>query len=67
MCRFRRAEAYGNVKWESNEDRKLAVVARGKFHIADDVFYNSITEIYNICGGRRTGPDKGSMLTIWPF
>lgn len=54
----------GGVKWESNEDRKLAVIARGKFHIADDVFYDSITEIYNICGGRRTGPDKGSKVKM---
>lgn len=50
----------GGVKWESNEDRKQSVIAKGRFHVADNVFYSSITEIYNICGGKRTGADKGS-------
>lgn len=49
----------GPLKWETNEDRKQAVVSKGVFDVKDDVFYGSITEIYNICGGKRTGKAKG--------
>ena len=49
----------GPLKWETNEDRKKATIAKGRFHVNDDVNYGSITEIYNICGGIRTGSEKG--------
>ena len=51
--------AAGRLKWETNEDRKKEILTRGIFNVKDDVSYSSITEIYNICGGRRSGKNKG--------
>ena len=48
----------GNLKWETNEDKKSAVINSGFFTVEDDVSYKGITEIYNICGGKR-GKYKG--------
>ena len=53
----------GGVKWETNEERKKAAIESGLFNIRDDVFYDSITEIYNLCGGRRTGKEKGKEVS----
>lgn len=47
------------LKWETNIDRKNTVIKLGRFHVDDDVSYATVTEIYNICGGKRTGLDKG--------
>lgn len=47
------------LKWETNEDKKNSVISLGRFHIDDDVSFDTITEIYNLCGGKRTGVDKG--------
>lgn len=43
----------GDLKWETNEDRKKKVIERGFFDVKDDVSYSGITDIYNICGGKR--------------
>ena len=53
------AEKGGFLKWETNNDRKKAVINLGRFHIDDEASFDTVTEIYNICGGRRTGVDKG--------
>ena len=53
----------GPLKWETNEDRKTVVKTNGIFREDDDVTYSSITEIYNICGGKRIGKDKGQPAT----
>ncbi len=53
----------GPLKWETNEDRKKVVKTNGIFREDDDVTYSSITEIYNICGGKRIGKDKGQPVT----
>ncbi len=45
--------------WETNEDRKAKVLEKHRFSTDDNVFYRSITEIYNICGGTRSGADRG--------
>ncbi len=53
------------LKWETNEDRKKIVLERGVFDVNDDVSYGSITEIYNICGGKRSrgaNGEKAKML-----
>lgn len=47
------------LKWETNEDRKRAVLEKGVFSVQDDVSYGSVTEIYNICGGKRSGRERG--------
>lgn len=57
-------EERGGVKWETNEERKNAVIESGLFNVKDDVFYNSITEIYNLCGGKRIGKDKGEKVSM---
>ena len=56
--------ALGPLKWETNEDRKRVVLDKGIFNVNDDVSYSSITEIYNICGGRRSGKDKGTKVKM---
>ena len=47
------------LKWETNEDRKKIVIGKGIFDVKDDVNYASVTEIYNICGGERSGRGNG--------
>ena len=59
-----RISAVAPLKWETNEDRKQKSLSRGVFSINDDISYNSITEIYNICGGKRTGGKKGTEVTM---
>lgn len=49
----------GGVQWETNKDRKEKIIRLGRFHVDDNVSFDTITEIYNICGGKRTGQDKG--------
>ena len=49
----------GPLIWETNEDLKSKAIKRGRFVVSDNIYYESITEIYNICGGKRTGPHKG--------
>lgn len=45
----------GGVQWVTNEQEKKNVRKRGIFNVADNAYYNSITEIYNICGGKVDG------------
>ena len=52
------ARKRGGIKWELNKEKKAIVKKRGTFRDTDDVDYNGITEIYNLCGGRRNGPHK---------
>ena len=47
------------LKWETNDQKIEKVRVRGYFDISDEVSYRNITQIYNLCGGRRTGLDKG--------
>ena len=47
------------LKWETNEERKRKILEKGVFDVNDDVSYASITEIYNICGGKRSGIERG--------
>ena len=54
----------GPLIWATNKDKKEDVKKRGWFNAADDVYFDSITEVYNICGGKRTGRDKGSNVTM---
>lgn len=49
----------GGVKWVTNEERKTEIICSRVFRVTDDVNYKGITEIYNLCGGRRNGPHKG--------
>ena len=46
------------LKWKTNEQEIDEVRARGYFDVKDDVSFKNITTIYNLCGGRRTGPKK---------
>ena len=48
------------LKWKTYEDKKEEVIRKGKFVVSDEISYPSVTEIYNICGGRRTGKEKGT-------
>lgn len=59
----KRVSAIPPLKWETNEDRKSVVKNKGVFSVDDDVYYESVTEIYNICGGKRTGKEKGKHVT----
>ena len=52
------------LKWETNEDRKQKVLEKGIFSVSDDVSYGTVTEIYNICGGKRSGRDRGTKATM---
>lgn len=52
------------LKWETNDDRKAVAIKKGQFCADDDVFYDSITEVYNLCGGKRSGPEKGKDATM---
>ena len=49
----------GGVTWITNEQEKEIVKKRGYFMDTDEADYKGITEIYNICGGCRTGADIG--------
>ena len=44
----------GGLKWHTNEEKIEDVKQRGIFDIEDDVTYETITKIYNICGGSRS-------------
>lgn len=48
------------LKWLTYKERKEEVLRKGVFSISDEISYPSITEIYNMCGGRRSGKAKGS-------
>lgn len=50
----------GPLKWESNAEKKRIVEGKGRFSAKDDVYFDTVTEIYNICGGKRTGNEKGT-------
>ncbi len=59
IIRQKIADRGEELRWETNNDRKKAVVSLGRFHVDDDVSFDTVTEIYNICGGKRTGREKG--------
>ena len=48
------------LKWPTYKERKEEVIKKGVFSISDEISYPSITEIYNMCGGKRSGKAKGS-------
>ena len=63
-------EEKGGIKWETNEERKNAVINRGVFNINDNVYYSSITEILEICGkkikqARRCGYTLNNDDYLW--
>lgn len=47
------------LKWLTYKERKEEVLKKGVFSISDEISYPSITEIYNMCGGKRSGRDRG--------
>lgn len=47
------------LKWVTNNDRVQMVKEKRRFSVGDNAFFNSITEIYNLCGGTRSGSDRG--------
>lgn len=59
IVRQKIADRGAELKWETNNDRKKAIIDLGRFHVDDDVSFDTVTEIYNICGGKRTGGEKG--------
>lgn len=59
IIKKRIARKKGGIKWETNEQKKKTIIQCGIFSDADDVDYKGITEIYNLCGGKRHGPNKG--------
>ena len=52
------------LKWKTYDDRKKEVLERGKFSVSDEINYPSITEIYNMCGGIRSGKNRGKNATM---
>ena len=57
-------EKEGGVRWVTNTQMKEAVKKRGVFKDTDEADYKGITEIYNICGGRRTGSGSGEATAL---
>ena len=55
-------EKNGPLEWVTNEQEKEAVKKRGYFDVNDNAYYNSITEIYNICGGKLDGSGDAESL-----
>ena len=51
-------DANGGVDWVTNEEKIEEVKQRGVFDIEDDVTYETITKIYNICGGSRSSGEE---------
>lgn len=49
----------GPLKWPTYKERKEEVLKKGVFRVSDEISYPSITEIYNMCGGRRSGKKRG--------
>lgn len=47
------------LKWMTYKEVIDEVKERGIFDVNDNISYDSITDIYNICGGKRSGKDKG--------
>ena len=54
----------GGVQWVTNTQMKEAVIQRRVFKDTDEADYKGITEIYNICGGRRTGSGSGDATAL---
>jgi very-short-patch-repair endonuclease len=52
----------GSIKWISNDEEKNKVIENKQFSITDNAYYNSITEIYNICGGKLDGSGDAESL-----
>lgn len=52
------------LKWQTYKDKKAKVLAEGKFRVSDNISYPSITEIYNMCGGIRSGKNKGKAANM---
>ena len=44
-----RIQNKGGIKWETNEERKKAVINKKEFDITDNVYYRTIQEILDIC------------------
>ena len=47
------------LKWMTYKEIIDEVKEKGVFDVKDNISYDSITDIYNICGGKRSGKDKG--------
>lgn len=52
------------LKWLTYEERKAEILKKGVFSIEDDMTYPSITEIYNMCGGKRSRKNKGEAQSL---
>ena len=48
------------LKWPTYKKLKAEILEKGVFSVSDEISYPSITEIYNMCGGKRTGKDRGT-------
>jgi len=57
-------EKKDGVQWVTNKQKREEVIRRGYFEDTDDVDYKGITDIYNICGGRRSGSDGGDAIAL---
>lgn len=52
------------LKWLTYEERKAEILKKGVFSIKEEMTYPSITEIYNMCGGKRSGQNKGEARSL---
>ncbi len=52
----------GGISWISNDKEIKIVIEKGVFSITDNAYYNTITQIVNICGGKLDGSGDAESL-----